>query len=544
VIEKDNGLNDFQQLQNYSNHPVGELKYFVFDMLFLNGHSIEEFPLEKRKELLESFFGKYRFRNIYLAPFQTGGGKKLFEELSAKGYEGIIAKDPNGSYQQGKRTGLWLKIKAIREQEAIICGYTMPQKGRKYFGSILLGMYDNGRLKYVGNCGTGFSDTSLKELHARFEKLRVDASPFDPVPVMSYTKGKPVWIKPELVCNIKFTEFTDKDHFRHPVFLGVREDKTVEEITKTAMEQVLEKSPESKVFTFGEKKVKCTNLNKVYWPEEGYTKGDLIKYYQGISKYILPHLKDRPQSLNRYPNGINAPSFYHKNMEVKHLPDWVKTHKVTSDSKEIDYLICNDVATLIYMANLGCIEIHPWHSTRQRPSCPTYMMIDLDPGDIDFKEVVNVALVVKEICDELEIPSYCKTSGSRGLHIFIPLGAAYSYGQIKLFSELLAKIAHSRIPTITSIERSKSKRKNKIYIDFLQNRKSQTIAAPYSVRPRPMATVSAPLKWNEVNHQLSPQMFTMKNMITRVEKMGDIWLPVLNQQIDLLQVLDKIENLD
>jgi bifunctional non-homologous end joining protein LigD len=231
-------------------------------------------------------------------------------------------------------------------------------------------------------------------------------------------------------------------------------------------------------------------------------------------------------------------------MEVKHLPDWVKTYKVTKSGKShIDYLVCNDAATLVYMANLGCIEIHPWHSTTSNPDKPTYMMLDLDPGDISFEEVVNTALVIKDLCDELHIPAYCKTSGSRGLHIYIPLGDKYTYAQVKTFGELMAWITHKRLPDTTSIERSKSKRKDKIYIDFLQNRSGQTIAAPYSVRPRPKATVSAPLLWDEVNHNLDHQQFTMFTMGDRLKTTGDLWQPVLEENIDLQKVLGKISKM-
>jgi bifunctional non-homologous end joining protein LigD len=562
VIENRKGVSDFQLLQNYQSTRKGQLKYYLFDLLFLNGHSIMHLPLIQRRNLLEALFEKYTFENIYLSAYQVGNGKALFEMLSKQGYEGVIAKSPESTYLPGKRAHSWLKVKAVKEQEAIICGYTAPQKGRKYFGSILLGMYEDGKLKYIGNCGSGFNGTSLKELFTEFEKITTKQSPFDPPPKLSYPKGKPVWVKPEMVCRIKYSEWTDSGNMRHPVFMGLRPDKNAEEVEKeTAITghsssseksqnmsplKTTEKQPETKTITYSGKKVKCTNLTKVYWPDDGYTKGDLIAYYQSVRKYILPHLKDRAESLNRYPNGIKAQSFYHKNMDLKNLPDWVKTQKVYSKSNEshIDYLVCNDAATLIYMANLGCIEIHPWHSTIDAPDHPTYMMLDLDPGEISFKEVVNTALIIKDLCDELHIPSYCKTSGSTGLHIYIPLGGKYKYNQVKTFAEILAWMAHQRLPKVTSIERSRAKRKDKVYIDFLQNRKGQTIAAPYSVRPRPLATVSAPLHWHEVNHELSPQMFTIRNMAQRLEKEGDIWAPVLKKGIDLNKVLSKIENSD
>lgn len=560
VVEQPDGLSDFQLLQNYGTTQKGNLKYYVFDILYLNGHNVMSFPLLKRKELLEAFFNKYDFEKVFNLGFRTGDGKKFFEELSSKGYEGMIAKDPESTYNPGKRGESWLKIKSTHMQEAVICGYTMPQNSRKYFGSLIMGLYEKGELKYVGNCGTGFNEVSLKELYMKFEILKTSKCPFATVPKLTGAKGKPVWIKPELVANIKFLEWTGDGLMRSPVFMGLREDKEPHEVINEEHSENIKDSVESdqiadksefsetekeKTVVISGKRVKCTNLTKIYWPGEGYTKGNLIDYYLRISKFILPYLKDRPQSLNRHPNGITGESFYQKDMDVKQVPKWVKTVKMESkvNSEGIDYMICNDTATLVYMANLGCIEINPWHSTYMEPENPTYLMLDLDPGNIAFVDVVNTALVIKELCDEIKIPCYCKTSGATGLHIYIPLEAKYNYDQAKTFAELLAGIAHSRLPSTTSIERVVAKRKDKVYIDFLQNRKSQTIAAPYSVRPRPFATVSTPLNWKEVNHQLNPESFTIQSIEKRLQKVGDIWGSVLGKGISISNALKEIEKL-
>ena len=568
IAENSKGLSDFQLLQNYGTTQLGNLKYYVFDLLYLNGHNIMDFPLLKRKELLNTFFKKYYFDRIFNHEYQVGNGKKLYEQISSKGYEGIIAKDPESIYTPGKRSETWLKIKATRIQEAIICGYTRPQNSRKYFGSLILGLYSNGVLKYIGNCGTGFNDVSLKELHRKFEMLRTETSPFGNNPKFSWGKGKQLWLKPELVASIKFMEWSMDEIMRAPVFMGLREDKKVTEVVnemKTAdidmadtivtgiksgagkgtRSNVDKDTVKEKTLIISGKKVKYTNLTKIYWPGEGYTKGDLISYYQKISKYILPYLKDRPQSLNRHPDGIKGQSFYHKDMDVDQIPRWIKTVKMESKTNQdgIDYLICNDTASLVYMANLGCIEINPWHSTYRKPDHPTYIILDLDPGNISFIDVVNTALVIKELCDEVNIPCYCKTSGATGLHIYIPLEGRYIYEQAKTFAEILAGIANNRLPSTTSIERMVAKRKDKVYIDFLQNRKGQTISAPYSVRPRPYATISTPLDWNEVNHQLTPEMFTIINMEKRLERVGDLWQPVLKQGISITKSLKAIEKL-
>lgn len=574
VSENAKGLSDFQLLQNYVKTRKGDLKYYIFDLLYLNGHNIMNIPLLKRRDLLGAFFRKYKFRRISVLGYQTGDGKDLFKKLSLKGYEGIIAKDPESRYLPGKRTGSWLKIKSVMKQEAVICGYTLPQGGRKYFGSIIMGLFEDGSLKYIGNCGTGFSDASLKELYRKFELLKTDKCPFPAPPDLSWSKGRPVWLEPELVASIKFLEWSDDEIMRNPVFLGLREDKDPREVInetkvnsrgkairrksdsgtrgkKEAKVQEQEKpvigskEEKGKTLILSGENVKLTNLTKIYWPGEGYTKGDLISYYLNISKFILPYLTDRPQSLNRHPHGIEGESFFQKDMNPEQVPGWVKTITIKSGTNPdgIDYLICNNVATLVFMANLGCIEINPWHSTYKKPDYPSYIVLDLDPGDVPFADVVATALVIKELCDEIKVPCYPKTSGATGLHIYIPLDARYDYEQAKTFAELLAVIAHSRLPLVTSLERTVSKRKDRVYIDYLQNRKGQTIAAPYSVRPRAFATVSAPLEWKEVNNQLSPGMFTIKNFEKRLQKVGDLWQPVIKSGISIARAIKAIEKL-
>jgi bifunctional non-homologous end joining protein LigD len=550
VIENSKGISDFQLLQNYSTTHKGTLKYYVFDILFINGHRITDLPLQKRKELLDTFFHNYKFTCIIRSDYKIGKGKELFKKLSGKGYEGIVAKDMNSAYLPGKRSDSWLKLKAVQSQEAVICGYTLPQKSRKYFGSLILGVYKGHTLLYIGNCGTGFTDASLKELHEKLEKLTSDKCPFDIIPAIQGSKGKVIWIRPVLVCQVKFHQWTKDNRLRVPVFMGLRIDKKP---TETVAEKVIVKEKENDgrsnqeemIVTAGNKKVKCTHPGKIYFPEDRITKGDVINYYRHISNYLLPYLKNRPLSLNRHPNGIHGQSFYQKDMQDEKLPAWVKTVKLYSKSnkKYINYLICNDEATLIYIANLGSIEINPWHSKYTTPEKPDYLMLDLDPGDIAFQKVVDTALTIKAICDELKVNCYCKTSGASGLHVYLPLEAKYAYAHARLFAELLANLVHKKLPQITSVERAVEKRSGKVYIDFLQNHKGQTIAAPYCLRPRPHATVSTPLRWNEVNHQLSPEMFTIQNIQQRLQEKGDLWKGILGKGIRLQTVLNRIGKL-
>jgi bifunctional non-homologous end joining protein LigD len=306
----------------------------------------------------------------------------------------------------------------------------------------------------------------------------------------------------------------------------------------------LNKDEENKIVKLNSHDLKLTNLDKVYWKKENYTKRDLLNYYFAIAPHMLPYMKDRPQSLNRHPNGINGMSFYQKNVEGK-VPDWTETFEEFSEStnENVHYFVCTNEASLIYMANLGCIEMNPWHSTTKKPDNPTWCVIDLDPGNISFEKVIETALVIKDLADDLEIDTYCKTSGSTGLHIYIPLGAAYDYDQSRQLAELLVTLVHKEIPSFTSLERSPAKRKTKIYLDYLQNRSIQTIAAPYSLRPKPGATASAPLHWEEVKKGLSIQDFTIENMHSRANEVGDIFKQVLGKGINLKKVLAKISEL-
>jgi bifunctional non-homologous end joining protein LigD len=281
-----------------------------------------------------------------------------------------------------------------------------------------------------------------------------------------------------------------------------------------------------------------TNLQKMFWSEDKITKGDLIEYYDKISKFILPYLKDRPESLLRHPNGYNGKSFFQK--DVDHMPpEWVKTQRIYSGSNKeyINYLICQDKATLLYMINLGCIEINPWFSRTQNLDYPDFIAMDLDPLDISFDAVIETAKAVKEVLDKAKAKGYCKTSGATGIHIYIPLGAKYDYEIAKEFGHVIAQEVHNLIPEITSIERMTHKRKKKVYIDFLQNRKGQTLACAYSARPKPHATVSTPLEWKELKKGLTPEMFTIKNIFKRLEKKGDLFKGALGKGVDIMKCL-------
>lgn len=296
-----------------------------------------------------------------------------------------------------------------------------------------------------------------------------------------------------------------------------------------------------KIIKLNNRQLTITNIDKVYWPAEKYTKGDLIEYYIKIAKYILPYVKNRPHSLNRHPNGITKPGFYQKDVGDK-FPEWIKTAEIFSESnsKNIKYFVITNEASLIYMANLGCIEINPWFSTIKHIGKPDYLAIDLDPLDIPFEKVIETACAVKEILDRGKIKGYCKTSGATGLHIYIPLGAKYEFEIAKEFAHVIAEFTNELVPGFTSVERMPVKRKKKVYIDYLQNRRGQTLAAPYSVRPKPHATVSAPLKWNEVKKGLSPEDFNIKNIHKRLLRTGDLFKDVLGKGNDIRKCLKNL----
>ena len=555
VVENEAGRADFQLLQNYMKTGVGTLKYYVFDLLNLDGNLITELSLLERKELLKILFNKYDFSNIFYSEHTIGDGIEQFEKAVKNKTEGIMAKRADSTYTINRRSTNWLKIKTSNQEEAIIIGITEPQNSRKYFGALLLGQYDGKKLQYIGKCGTGFTENTLKELYTKLEPLFIDPSPLDEkIPI----RDKIQWVKPKVVCQVKFSEWTQDQHLRHPVYLGIRVDKKATEVllsfknSTTAplnqKEMANENKTQAKIendyeLKIGKTVLHLTNQNKIYFPNDGITKGEIIQYYDEVSELILPYLKDRPESMNRFPNGIDSPSFYQKDVDVDKIPKWLKTKKIFSESNDanIDYLICNDKETLLYMANLGCIDINPWNSTTKHIQNPDWLVIDLDPSGDDFSPVVTTALVVKEVLDELETECLCKTSGASGLHIYIPLGAKYDYDSIKILGELIAQEVQSRIPDITTVERSIKKRNNKLYIDFLQNRRGQTLAAPYSVRPKSGATVSTPLEWDEVNEKLHPSQFTIKNVLKRFDKKGDLWAPVLSKGADIKKIIHKLE---
>ncbi|WP_226064791.1 DNA ligase D [Kaistella polysaccharea] len=555
VAFNENGQPDFQALQQIGDRPNMAMTYQVFDLLWLNGHSTENLTLLERKELLKEALVENEV--VKYCEHIPEKGISFFKQIEKMNLEGMIAKKSDSTYSEGSRSSDWLKIKFQQTEDVLICGFTEPKGSRKKFGAIILGTFKDGDLKYCGHVGTGFSDKKLTELHGLFMPLITSKSPFVDIPK---TNSPATWLKPELVCEIKYTEKTSDGIFRHPVFLGIRNDKkqadlvenssveikgkakekSISSANKEAMKKTRENEQEKKI---GKHQVKLTNQNKIYFPDSEITKGDLVEFYQSVSKYILPHLKNRPQSLNRFPNGINGLSFYHKDAGDS-APDWIEKVTIFSESneKDIQYLICNTAEDLAYLNNLGCIDLNPWNSTVEHLDYPDWLALDLDPSEGNsFDHVIETALVTKEILDLAKIKGYCKTSGSSGIHIYVPMQGKYDFEQVKNFAHLLMQKVQKKLPEITTLERSLKKRsKDKIYLDYLQNRSGQTLASVYSIRPKTGAPVSMPLDWDELKQGLQPTDFNIYNALERIKKNGDLFKPVLGKGIDMLKALEML----
>ena len=554
--------------------------YFVFDLLYLDGYDLRNVNLATRRELLASVVtpgGALRISEAF-----PGAGAELLEAARETGLEGIIAKHASSCYES-RRSREWLKIKIVGEQEFAIGGFTEPQGDRDYFGALVLGLYDEGKLRWAGNVGTGFDRKLLADLHARLSPLVTDQCPFAerPKPDRGMT-----WVRPELVCQVKYANWTQDQRLRAPVFLGLRNDvgaenavreeaETLEaegddepklpedltrrrggaeigaEKTETEIDRGRAKShsllPDAKeaTLTIGGHTLKFTNLKKVYYPDEGYTKRDVLNYYDGVSRLILPHLVDRPLSLKRYPNGIKEEFFFQKDTPDSY-PSWLRTESIDSDhtQKPIRYVFAEDRASLLYLVNLGCIDHNPWMSRSPTLDNPDFVLIDLDPQECPFDLIVDAALMVKRVLDRIGLAGYPKTTGGDGLHVYIPLDPVYTFEEARIFAELIARLVIHEKPDMFTTPRSVSKRqRNRVYFDYLQVAKSKTIAAPYVLRAYPGAPVATPLEWSEVKGGLHPSQFNITNALDRFREKGDLFAGVLKKLQPLEDALGKLEKL-
>ncbi|MBC7743590.1 MAG: DNA ligase D [Flavobacterium sp.] len=579
MVMNDKGISNFGNLQNWRSEADGELVFYVFDILWFDGKSLMELPLTQRKAILMKVLPTDN-DSIRISKVFHANGTDFFKAAERMELEGIIAKRASSLYSANTRSREWLKIKVSKRQEVVIAGYTKNEDTVKQFSSLLLGVYENHQLQYVGKVGTGFSDQKQKEMMALFKPLITVKSPFNILPDVNKAsrfrpnppKAKATWLKPELVCEIAFAEVTSDGVFRHPSFQGMREDKKANEVIRETAENtqailqevivettdhhtaisppksktrktLLNPKDETQVRKVCGHELKFTNLSKIYWPEDKVSKRELFNYYYQVAEYILPYLKDRPLSLNRFPGGIHSKSFYQKDVKGK-APGWAKTFPYsTSDGEAKEYLVGNDEATLLWAASLGCIEMNPWFSRVQSPDNPDYCVIDLDPDKQTFDQVIEAANEVKKVLDAINVPCYPKTSGSTGIHIYIPLQAKYTFEQSQMFARIVVEIVHKTLPNYTSLERMVANRKGKMYLDFLQNRPGATIAGAYSLRPKVGATVSMPLHWDEVKPGLKMNNFTIFNTLDRLKVEGDLFKGVMGKGIDLEKTVKKAQSI-
>ena len=538
--------------------------FYAFDLLAFGGLDLRDLPLVARKDILREVLptvGPIRYSDH----IETEG-QAMYEQVTTMRLEGIVAKRADSSYRSGRSTS-WYKIRAVRTDDFVVVGYTDPKGGRPGFGALHLAQFahaNHGELVYAGSVGTGFSDDILDEIMVSLRTLEdsTGGPPFGG----SLPKGPSHhWVRPELVVEVRYKEFTEAGVIRHPSFVRLRDDKRPEECVRQAEDDggargggegahaggtkarahqgESRPDPMPVIEDAVDRTVRFTNLDKVLWPETGYTKGDLIEYYRAVWERIEPYLEDRCLVLTRYPDGIDGKSFYQKNAP-DWAPEWVRTETVWSESSEkpIDYFVVEDLEMLLYVANSAAIPLHVWSSRIATIGQPDWCILDLDPKGAPFGDVVKVARVIRDVCDEIELPTYVKTSGSSGLHVLVPLGQQCDYEQSRQLGQLLAQVVVSELPEIATITRTIRDREGKVYLDFLQNRRGQLLVAPFSVRPVPEAAVSTPLKWSEVTQRLDIRKHTIRTVPARMKRLkgGDPFLAVLKDRPDLIGALGRL----
>jgi bifunctional non-homologous end joining protein LigD len=523
------GRSSFSAMQQ--GKPDTPIVYYVFDVIEIDGEPLVDLPLVERRRRLENLLDR-RSKTVRISEtFEDG--RALLEAAKKEGLEGVVAKRKDSRYLPGKRTRDWLKVKTRNRQEFVIAGYTRGQGRRsRSFGSLVLGVYRGRELVYVGNCGTGFSEDEIDKLLERLRPLARKEPPFSVLPKMPRVrKGDVVWVEPKLVCEVEFVEWTHDGHLRAPVYQGLREDKEAEDVRREL--------PATDEVRRGKRVLKLSNLDKVFWPDERITKGDLLEYYRAVAPTLVPHLRDRPFTMKRYPDGWQGGHFFQKDAP-KHMPDWIPTVPVQATTRErprrtrtIRAPLVNDELALLWMVNMACIDMNTWYSRVDKPDRPDFVLFDLDPSpDVGFPETVRVALLVKEVLDALGLTSLVKTSGSEGIHVLVPIERRSTYADTREFAEIVAGTLARTHRGLVTTEWSKAKRRG-VLIDANQNGEGKTIASVYSVRPRAGAPVSTPLRWDEVTEDLDPQEFTMDVALARIERHGDLFEGVLTTRQSL-----------
>ena len=508
---------------------------FLFDLLSFEGFDLRDLPLVERKELLATLLPKVG--PLRYCDHVAEQGRELYEQVRSIGLEGIMAKRADSTYRSGRHES-WLKVRVERTADLVVVGFTDPRGGRSGFGALHLGFASGATLVYAGRVGTGFNERQLKEVRAALD-ADVRATPPCTGPVPS-GRGHH-WVAPRLVCEVRYLEWTEEGLLRQPAFLRFRDDKPIDECGRPTDAAIL---PEAPAVPLAPPRpvVPFSNLDKVYWPERGYTKGAMVDYYRAIAPFMLPFLADRPVVLTRYPDGIDGKSFFQVDAP-SFVPDWLRTQRLWSEDsgKEVHLFLCDDVESLCYLANLGAILLHVWSSRVPDLHQPDWCVLDLDPKGAPFVHVVQVALAIRRLCESIELPAYVKSSGSSGLHILVPLHGQLTFEQTRLLADLLARIVVRELPEIATLARQVRNRGGRVYVDTGQNGHGKLIVAPYSLRPLRGAPVSAPLRWSEVNRRLDIGAFNIENVAARARKLRkDPLLPVLTDRPDLLAALHRL----
>ncbi len=530
---------------------------YLFDLLYLDGYDLRPMAVESRKQVLAAVLEGVLGPLVY-SDHVIGQGEAFFDLAAKSGIEGIVSKRLGSAYV-GRRSPSWIKVKRIEELDFVIGGFTAPQGSRPHLGALLIGLYDGDALRYVTRVGSGLDDATLEAMHSELRRRERSKSPFAKPPSIRDAR----WVAPELVCRVRFTEWTDDGALRAPVFAGLAErvspadcrwpqamaesDAGVEEEDKEEQgeaeeqEGIDEGAPRAAEpsTSSGRRRgglvdlsprpgeVRLANPDKVLFPDDGITKRDIFEYFRTVAPILLPHLRDRPLSLQRWPDGIAGESFFQKDAPDV-LPSFVRTEAITSDDsrRTIRYIIADNEETILWLANLTAFTLHPWGSRVGSLDNPDFMILDLDPKEAPFERVVRVAHELHGLLKTIGLRSYPKTTGSTGLHVYVPLEPVYSYEQVRSFAELLGRVVASRMPEEATVELKVEERGGRIFLDHLRNRMGQTAAGPYVVRALPGAPVSAPLDWEEVGDPLTPRQFTIRNLPERLERLGDLWLPV------------------
>ena len=516
--------------------------FVAFDVLEVEGESLVDLPLTERQKRLATLIDR-RNRTVQISE-AFDDGQALFRAAQQQHFEGILAKKRDSRYQPGRRSREWLKIKTHGRQEFVIAGYTRGQGRRSgRFGSLILGYWQGDELVYAGNVGTGFTDDEIDRLLAKLKPLERKEAAFREVPKMPKVRRDAVhWVQPKLVAEVEFVEWTHDGRLRAPSYQGLREDKESEEVRRE--DAVPDELPTE--IRKGKRVLKLSNLDKPFWPDEGITKGDLLAYYRDVAPAVVPHLKDRPFTMKRYPDGAFGKFFFQKDAPT-HMPDWIPTVELMVSTREkprqrrkISAPLVNDELALLWMVNMGCIDLNTWYSRIDKPERPDFVLFDLDPSDdVGFKETVEVALLVKQALDALELESVVKTSGSDGIHVLVPIARRHTYDDTREFSAIVASALARTHRGLVTTEWTRAKRRG-VLIDSNQNGEGKTIASVYSVRPREGAPVSTPLRWDEVDETLDPRQFTMDVVRSRIAEHGDLFAPVLQGRQSLSQALKAV----